>query len=390
MITTVLVRAIYAQDSELKVDKIKPNVVRLSGARDAIYSPSSKLLAIQASSNFLLLTVQNLTKSFDNLSKVRKWNGQIIGFLPSETLIYSNGKETFALEPIKQESQKIFSRNLAGYTNNYDLTDKIIVIVSNDLIITGDGSYDWSGKMGNIFRYDLKRKRLTKGAKIPMFWYASLSPSGKYILYEHGAEDNNNTDLYDISRDKNYPISEYFNFKNSFPQYKETDETPLVWLHSRDRFLAEISSNDDNDDIDEKVWLALFDVPSRKVIWKKSVDKWFFPSNFQQLSDEKALLDFDDGVYELFLENGDLRKNSNIDGKQIAVSPNRKNIAFIKSNQLFVASPDGSNRKLILDLPSDWKPQTAYKGGGERPPTWSVDSSSLILFGENQLLFVQL
>ena len=333
LITTVLVRAIYAQDSELKVDKIKPNIVKLSGARDVIYSPSVKFLAIQASSKFFLLNVQNLSESFDNLQNARKRDGQIIGFLPSETLIYSNGKETFALEPIKQESRKIFSQNLAHYLNDNDLTDKIIVIVSNDLIITGDGSYDWNGKMGNIFRYDLKKKRVIKGARISNFWYASLSPSSKYILYEHGSDVNNNTDLYDISRDKNYPISEYFNFKNSFPKYEETDEYPIAWLRNQDRFLAGVNSNDDNDEIGEKVWLALFDVLGKKVSWKKLLDKWFFPSNFQKLDDNKALLSYEDGVYELSLENGDLRKNTNIDGGQIAVSPDRTKITFIKSSQ---------------------------------------------------------
>ena len=244
--------------------------------------------------------------------------------------------------------------------------------------------------MGNIFRYDLKRKRVIKGARISDFWYASLSPSGKYILYEHGSDVNNNTDLYDISQDKNHPISEYFNFKNSFSEYEATDEYPIVWLRNQDRFLAGVNSNDDNDEIGEKVWLALFDVLGKKVSLKKLLDKWFFPSNFQQLDDNKALLSYEDGVYELSLENGDLRKNSNIDGGQIAVSPDRTKITFIKSSQLFVASPDGNNRKLILDLQSDWKPQTAYKGGGERLPVWSTDSNSLILFGENQLLFIQL
>jgi len=133
----------------------------------------------------------------------------------------------------------------------------------------------------------------------------------------------------------------------------------------------------------------LFDVPTRKVIWKKLVNKWLFPSDFQQLNADKALLTYDDGVYELSLKNGTMRKNTKIDGEALTISPNGKKIAFIKTNQVFIASPDGSNKKQILDLPPEWKEQTAYKGMGIRPPLWSADNDWLILFGENQMLLVQ-
>jgi len=398
LITTIFISNVFAnQDLSLRVDKIKPNVVRVANATEAVYSPSGKFLAIQTASKFFLLPSQNLSKSTVNLQESRSWNGKILGFLPSETLIFSNSDGIFSLEPTNLKSQKISSQNVAKLLHDKELTQKGFVIVSNDLIISGDGAYDWGAEKGNIFKFDLKRKRFSKGTKIFAFWYASASPSGKHILYEHGAEDNNNTDLYDISQDKNYPISEYFNFKKEFPEYKVTDESPIAWVES-DKFLAEISDNqfDENEASNsggaekKHFWLVLFDVTGKNVVWKKSVDKWLFPTAFQQLSENKALVNYEDEVYELSLIDGKMVKLPGIDGNSISVSPNKKRVAFLKSNQLFITSPNGSDKKLVLGFPEDWEHQTAYKGMGERSALWSADSNSLILFGNNQLFLIQL
>ena len=389
-------KIVFAQTSMLQVENVNPRVVRISGLSDAMYSPSGKFLALQGASKFVVFPSHdlgkshNLGKSIDDLKKIHEWNGKIIGFFPDGSLIYFNNNGVFTLDLIKEKAEKIFIPAVGKYlTEDFDLRSNSIVIASKDLIITGDGSYDWGGKMGNIFRYDLKRRRMTKGARIPMFWYASLSPSAKYILYEHGAEDNNNTELYDVRENKNYSISDYFNFKKTLPELENTDEVPVAWLDDKDLFLAQISPQGDGYGSSTNEWLVLFDVPGRKIIWKRPLEKWFFPTHFQQLDNNKGLFVVDDSVYELSLTDGNSRKLSDIDGKSIAASPDGKTIAFVMTNQLFVSSPDGRGKKLLCDIPLDWKAQTAYKAMGERPPLWSENGDMVILFGENQLLFAQ-
>lgn len=380
----------FAQTSIFRVEKINPRVERVLGPSDAVYSQSGKFLALQGSSKFVVFQSHDLRKSFDDLKKLREWDGKIIGFLPRDSLIYFNNEGVFALDPIIQKAEKLFIPAVGKHlTEDFALRLNSIVIASKDLIITGDGSYDWGGEMGNIFRYDLKRRRMTRGARIPMFWYASLSPSTKYILYEHGAEDNNNAELYDVRQNKNYSISDYFNFKKTLPELKNTDEVPVAWLDNQDLFLAQISPQGDEDGSSTNEWLVLFDVPSRKIIWKRPLEKWFFPTHFQQLDRNKGLFVVDDSIYELSLTDGSSRKLSEIDGKSIAASPDGKTMAFVMSNQLFVASPDGRGKKLLCNIPSDWKTQTAYKAMGERPPLWSENGDTVILFGENQLLFAK-
>ena len=146
------VRAASAQDN-FKIEKIKPNVVRISGAKDALFSPSGKFLAVQASSYFYLLPVQNIDKSLENAAAAHKYDGLAIGFLPSETLIYSNSQGVFALESLKpNEGRKLFSPDSAKLLIELeDLRRKEVVIASNDLIITGDGHYDWGTEKGNIY-----------------------------------------------------------------------------------------------------------------------------------------------------------------------------------------------------------------------------------------------
>lgn len=365
----------------------EPTIISIEGASEAIFSPSGKFLSIKISSNFVVLSTKDLEKSLNDLPNKRKWEGQPVGFLPSDELFYIFQNETYKLEPATQKSRKMFTRNLVDYKRELDLTHKDIVIVSTDLIISGNGNYDWGGEKGNIIRFNLKDGQVSKGAEIWDFWYAYLSPSGRYILYEHGAEDNNNADIYDITKNKNYPVAKYFNLKKIFPKYKETDEMPVAFLKNQDSFLAQINQNDDESD--DQNWLVLFDVSSKKVIWKKLIDGWFFPSEFQQLNNDKAFITLGEEIYNLNLKSGELQKNSIISGRLLSISRDGSKIAFLESNKLFTISPDGTGRKLLLDLPPNWEFQKAYKGMGERLPEWSIDNNWLVLFGENQLLFVQ-
>ena len=376
----ILTAAVCVAAGPIEVFRIDEKTVRIEGVADAFYSPSGKLLAIQGESNFLLLSTRDL-------SKIIERSGNIIGFLPSETLVFSDRGEIFALAPPAKLPRRIFAANLAK--NLIDAPGQSgVVIVSNDLIVAGGGSFDWGGRKGNIFRFNLKTKRMTKGARVWAFWYTSLSPSGRYVLYEHGAEDTNNADLYDVLLDKNYPIHEYFSLEREFPGFEWNEEVPIAWLAGRDRFLAEIMTRKESGETDEN-WLVLFDVPSRKIIWKKLFIQSMFPPGFQQIDDETAFIDTYDGIYELSLTTGEMKKSEKIDGARASVSPDKKRIAFINVEKVFVASTGGRDKKQIFELPRDWEMQRAYKGMGERPPLWSPSSDRVILFGKDRLFLIE-
>lgn len=396
----VMAVSVFAQDapvSELTAEKISTNVVRLSGAENAVYSRTGKFLAIQMASEFLLLPVRKPFESFDELGSARRHSGRIIGFLSTDTLVYAADGEIFALDAAGQRSRKLFSQNSAQKLVDKVLSQREFVFVSDDLIITGDGSYDMGGNPGNIYRFDLKNRRVKKGAPIKQFWEAALSPSGKYILYERGGEQSNYIDFYDVRLDKNYEAERRFNFRKAFPRFIEWSASPLVWVGNRDAFLAYVTSGVHPDEIKpedaeehNKTWLCLLDAPTGRIIWKKLIETGAFQSGFQPLNSGRVLVNYDEEIYELSLADGKERRIRGISGKSLVISPDKKKIAFIKSNRAFTALLNGDNKKPVLDLPRGWKPATDYKGMGERPPVWSPSGDGLILFGENQLLIARL
>ncbi len=396
LVTTLLIVFVNIKDAPAQrtdapsINEIQPNVIQLAGAREAIYAPSGKHLAIQLKSGFFLLPTEGLSSSTVSLAQTRMRQGQIIGFLPSGMLVFANRSRTYTLNPETQEQRQVLRSSLAQYIVDGDLTDKSIVIVSNNLIVAGEGNFDWGGSMGNIFRYDLKQKRVIKGAPISGFWYAYLSPNSKYILYEHGSEENNNADLYDVLSDKNHEISKFFSFEKHFPRYTESDEAPIAWLSDENKFLAEISfGNDESGDDPRHRFLA-------KIVWAKQTNIGIWPHSFQQFSENKALVSVikenDDGaheVYEISLTNGDTKVIEEINGDALAVSPDKKRVAFLEKNNLFIAAPDGSNKRLVVSAIPRWESQLAYKNMGQRPPLWSPSNDSLILFGRDQLVLVR-
>src|SRR5688500_2504683 len=94
----VLALSTAAQDDRgaERSERIAPNIVRVSGVEDAVYSPSGKFLAIQFASNFLIFPARKPPGSNDDLVSARHWNGRIMGFLSTETLVYSADGEIFA------------------------------------------------------------------------------------------------------------------------------------------------------------------------------------------------------------------------------------------------------------------------------------------------------
>jgi hypothetical protein len=400
ILTFIIIFAVFAgtgQEIEMTVAKLSEKVIRLSGAETAVPSPSGRFVAVQASAKIIVLPAENLFKSFAAVSKFKPRDGIILGFLPSDTLVYLTNEEIFGLDPVSQKTRLLLPRETGEMLAGRTLIQNEFVLVSDELIVSGNGDYEMGGLPGNIFRYDLRRKRLTKGSKIKQFWYAALSPSRNFILYEHGGEQSNFTDFYDVRRDRNYEAAEYFDFRKAFPEFRKTNAFPLIWAGRGERFLAFVASGEHPDDIkpeDEKeqgrTWLALFDIPARKIVWKKLTDKSAFPSAFQPAGAGKVLVNYGAEVYELSLANGRERKLSGIDGSSLVVSPDKKRIAFIKANRVLTAFVDGSGTKPIFELPAGWKAAAGYKSMGERPPLWLPRGNALIFFGELELLIARL
>jgi hypothetical protein len=381
----------FVKPLESKSEPLAPprSELRLSEVSNAIFSFSGEFVAVQAPSKFYLLPTGNLFESFKTLEDYRAYRGTIIGFLPSDRLVYSDGGEIFRVDAAGTQAEKLFDKSAAVRLADQDVVRKEFVIVSEDLIVTGDGNYDWGEAKGNIFLYDLKEKKVTKGPSIPAFWYASRSPDARYVLYEHGAEANNNVEIYDVLSNRNFAVSEYFNFRKAFPTLRATDEMPIDWLSSAEQFLAivEPSGEDDLQTVVSK--LVLFDVPKRQIIWKTDLKAPFFPSAFQEISNRRALLCLDDGVYDLSLLDGSVSKVSDSSVTQCSISRDRKEFAFVESNVLKVVGTEGRDERKVVEIPADWKHAADYKGMGSRPPLWSPKSDSIVLFGVGEILMIR-
>ncbi len=367
---------------------VKDSTLELDGVSDAVFSLSGEFLAVQGPSKFYILPTANLIDTFRSLEDYPKLGGTILGFISSSKLVYAESDEIFRVDATDGRIEKLFDKTNSKPLATADRARKEFVIVSADLIITGDGNWDWGEAKGNIYLYDLVGRKVTKGAVIPAFWYASKSSDGKYVLYEHGAEDNNNVDLYDVPSNKNYAISKYFNFRKLFPSMSGTDEVPIAWLPNKHQFLALVQPNDDEGDANLQ-HLALFDVVGKRVVWKTNLENDFFPSSFQLLKDGRSLLCLEAGIHELSLLNGKLTKLGGFDGSKCSVSPDLSEVAFFDSNTLTVSPTAGEGKQKLFDLKSTWQFEEDYKGMGNRPPIWSPKGDALVLFGKGQLLLVK-
>jgi hypothetical protein len=214
-------------------------------------------------------------------------------------------------------------------------------------------------------------------------------------LYEHSNYDENHTDVYEVGRDISHSLVTRFGLKSLFPKYKYTDQFPIAWV-SPSRFLAVVQNNEFKVDtpiyvpVDEgSPWLVLFDAVTGKIVWKTQIKDNFSPSEFQQPSPTSALAQIDKKVYEISLPDGKLIERPIFKFTAFAASPDKKTMAFFDFRKLFVSAIDGENRKVIFDLPDDWKHDLDHKGLGVRPPLWSPDGETIIIFGEKQLYFVR-
>lgn len=367
------------------VAAIKPNVYQLNGATDAVFSPDGRCLAVQYPGRFALLPAGNIPAALADPANLPVWEDRIIGFLPGSNLIFTDAAGTYSLDTLSFNTTRLLAEDISKYPPR-GIGTKSMVIVSNDLLITGDGQADWDGrKVGNIIRIDLINGTVTRGTAISAFWYAALSPGGRYILYEHGAEDNNDVDFYDILADKNYRLSRYFDFQSAFPGYLETREIPLKWLNDS-QFIASVSV--DRVLNDPRRQLILFDIENRTMLWKTLTEVPVWPNQFALLNGATAFFNYPGkGFYRLSLTDGSIERLGGLGGEAFALSPDGKSVAFLEKEDLSLYRFSDGSRRHLLAL-AGWQAQHAYKGMQNRAPLWSPAGDALLLFGKSQLILI--
>lgn len=395
---SAVVRAQCSDDSP--IEKIGARATQISGADGVIFSPSGKLMIVQMSWGFYVLPTETLDDAEAGLKESRFscWEGWAKGFLPSEKVVFAGRRGLYAIEPETKKTEPIYQITAAEEENGNYLIDGEMVLVSENLIVSGDGDYDLGLKKGNILRFDVKRQIALRRAQIHGFQNPMLSPGGKYILYEHNGESGGNTDFYDLAADRNYPIAGRFNFKRAFPRYKRTFERPIAWI-SPNRFLAEVVANQsapgeesaEEDEFNTKRWLVLLDAETGKIVWKREVNSEMLPPYFHQLNATKALALTGGDIYEISLSDGKSQRIiCDFKGNSVSISPDKKQLAYFSAGHLYTASVDRENEKSVFDLPADWKSVSAYKSMGAMPPLWSPDGGRLVIFDEKRAIFIRL
>ena len=395
---SVVVRAQCSDESP--IEKIAPQATQVSGATDVIFSPSGKSVIVQLSWGFYVLPTEKLDDADAGFEESRYpcLEGWAKGFLPSEKIVFAGRRGLYTMEPATKKTEPIYQITAAEEENGNYLIDGEMVLVSENLIVSGDGDYDLGLKKGNILRFDVERRSASRRAEIRGFQNPMLSPGGRYILYEHNGENGGNADFYDLAADRNYPLAGRFNFKRVFPEYKLTFERPIAWI-SPSRFLAEVVENQsapgaesaEEAELSTERWLVLFDAETGKLVWKRQANAEMLPPYFHQLSATKALALAGGDIYEISLSDGKSRRIvSDFHGNSFSVSPDKKQLAYFSAGHLYTASVDRKNEKSVFDLPADWKSVSAYKDKGAQPPVWSPDGRRLIIFDEKRVIFIKL
>ena len=392
--------AIRAQPGE--VAKISPNVTQISGITDAKFSPSGKFLVLQTDVGFYLIPTERLDETlagFDVLRDKAWTEGWVKNFLPSDRIVFSSRRGLHALDPQTGKTQSIYQVSAADEEKGDYLNDGEVIVAGENLIISGGGDYDLGGKKGNIIRFDVQNGRYTRGAPIDGFRRSSISPSGKYVLYEHGGEFSNHAALYDIGRNTSRELPALFDFKRHFPKFEKTNVSTLGWV-APNRFVATIENNQsdkyqtgDFKNLDNSAaWLVLFDAAAGKIIWKRQLNGINAPVILEQLSPSKAFFDtgYSSGRFEVALADGKLRKLPEIDppGAGFTLSLDKTRMAFFDANRVFVSSIDGADKKIVLELPESWRGESTIDGMSVRELKWTPDGKRLLVFDETRMLIV--
>lgn len=385
----------------LKVERIAPDITQISNVADvgyvtidAHFTPDGKYLIVSASGEFCVLPTANLDQRIENLDRARVWKGEPTAYLPSGKIVFSTVEGIYALDPVAEKIRTIYALPESEVDpENYYLAWRLVVL-SDDLIISGDGDSADGSPDGNILQFDTRRGRRTRGTPIPGFYNPQISPSRRFILYEHGnGLDKGSSEIYDIARAARYQIARRFNLSRAFPKYEKISLRTIAWVGAN-TILAEVEKVDSEREISdatyisEHSWLVLLNVATGRIVWKSQPEMPFGASIYHQLSATKMLVDAGErSLYELSLTNGKVKQVPNLEGQRFALSPDRKKLVYFNdANEVFAATTDGSNRKKILDVPKDWKLDRWIR----RPSLWSPDGKRLIVFDDKRFLFMRL
>ncbi len=354
-----------------------PKIVVLHNITDVKFSPSGRFVIFQLPASFLVVKSDKIPTSTEQLQVMPTTEGYAIGFLPSELIAYKHSRTIRILDPVKGETKLAIPARDIDQSGLDAFETRPLAIRSNEELITGDGSWDWGGSMGNIYSFDLRKQKITKKTKIPGMFYPQISSSGRYMFFEYGAEANNNAYIYNIRNNTNHSIHKYFGFKKEFPKFDEFSEAPIVWLRGQEKFLLLVSEGGDSDNEDSE-FLVLVDVPSRSIVWKSQLSQWFFPTHFQQIDEEFAVFSNESGVFYVELTTG-IIAGPKFKGESASVSPDGKRVAYYQSETLMISENAGQNNKSIMALPGQSEIATSYKAMGMHSPIWTPDSKSLFV-----------
>jgi hypothetical protein len=376
-------QAAFSQDVSFRIENLGRTAVRINGATGVHFSSAPGGLIITSASHFAeIASVRELfADSRPDSNLITETVRRFIGVLPNGSILFKTASGAF----MRTHQTSVVKR----FVSESDLEklsdlDQATVIVSDRLIVSGNGHFDWGGEKGFLYQFDPSSGALQKGPAIAGFWYGSVSPSRRYILFEHGAEESNWTELYDLQTNRVHSIGRYFPWPRS-PYFRlDREEFPIKWMRNADRFLAIIEF--DVDSGDSKKWLVLFDVPSRTPIWKKRSDLSFFPSDFVQINERKAYVRSDSGIRTLSLATGVQRTVRGVNASSMSNHRESGEIAFVDKGELFVARSGFRNRRSIAKLPVGFMFSSAHKGMGERPPLWSPDGKVVFLIGKNEVM----
>lgn len=387
-------------EPELKIQKIAPGVRLVDGRQEskpvgvaAWYSPDGKSLVVSAGAEFCVIPADRLDEALAGSGQRFWWKGQASAFLPSGKVVYTTVRGLYSADPRTGKTAAIYLPPAAEIDEESYYLNGELVVLSENLIVSGDGDYDDLGPRGNILRFDLGRKRRARGPRIAAFFNPHLSPNGRFIAYEYDVMDTEpHAEYYDVARNVNHPLATRFNFRRAFPRYKNTNQRFLGWV-GPDTFLAEVTERRDSTGASTgaEAWLVLLNAATGRIVWKRQLGLGETIPYLQQLSPTKMLADHEyEGLFEISLKDGQTTPRPPVRGDKITLSPDKNRIAYFFDKRLFVSALDGTDKKSLFELPKEWELPRGFAQTYARELRWSPDGKRLFIMGDDAFLIVDL